>query len=150
MAILHSEDQEVPSWLELAAGEFVETEGAQTWQKIKLGLRCGRRELSLSAADQEACLVCREPDDEMLHLVEMLGELAEGKREKVLFEPAEPFFELNIERTRDGSFTVETWIDSGDAATGFYRWDAIGVRFFTTTEQMKNFAREMSAEFLPS
>jgi hypothetical protein len=150
MAILHSEDQEVPSWLELSPSDYVETEGGQTWQKITLALRCGRRELSLSSADKEASLLCREPDDEMLHLIGMLNELVEGKREKILFEPAEPFFELNISQTRDGSFTVETWVDSGDASTGFYRWDAIGVRFFTTKEQMQNFVRDMSQEFLSS
>jgi hypothetical protein len=150
VAILHSEDQEVPSWLELSPSDYVETEGGQTWQKVTLALRCGRRELSLSAADKEASLLCREPDDEMLHLITMLNELVEGKREKILFEPAEPFFELNISQTRDGSFTVETWVDSGDASTGFYRWDAIGVRFFTTKEQMQNFARDLSQEFLSS
>jgi hypothetical protein len=148
MAILHSEDQEVPSWLEMAPSDFVEMDGGQTWQKLLLNLRSGRRELSLTAADREASLVCREPDDEMLHLISMFDELVQGKRDKVLFEPAEPFFELDVSITRQGSFTIQTWIDSGDASTGFYRWDAVGVRFFTTPEHMKNFAAEMRKEFL--
>jgi hypothetical protein len=148
MAILHSEDQEVPSWLEMAPGDYVETEASQTWQKLNLVLRSGRRDLALSANDRESSLLCREPDDELLHLINMIDELIEGKRDKVLFEPAEPFFELNIGTTRQGSFTVHTWIDSGDASTGFYRWDAIGVRFFTTVEHMRNFANQMRKEFL--
>lgn len=145
MAKLLCEDSECLSWLEMIespANPDKQEAAGQIWQRITLTLASGSRRLS------ESCLICRQPEDEVGNLVARLGELLDGKREKALFEPAEPSFELDFERTREGGIRAQIWIDSGNAATGFYRWDAAGVRFYTTAEHLAAFKGELENEFL--
>lgn len=145
MAALFSDDEEHASSIELSA---IETRGAvpagpgETWQTVTLRLRSGKRELA------ERCLFCRQPEDELEKLFLLVGDVFEGRRDKILFEPAEPSFELLLERAGQGGVKVEAWIDAGNADTGFYRWDAVGIRFFTTEANLSRFAGLLQQEFL--
>lgn len=145
MARLLSEDTECVSSLELAGSQAdanVEDHPGQTWQRVDLTLVSGDREIT------EACLLCRLPADEVGNLVELLSDLTEGKRDEIIFEPAEPSFELTLTRTREGGIKAEAWLDAGNASTGFYRWDAAGIRFYTTIENLSAFMQALKQEFL--
>jgi hypothetical protein len=145
MAKLISEDTDCMSCLSIApspAEDAGDEHPGQVWQNIELGLASGARQLS------ENCLLCRHPQDELGKLFGLLSELIDGKRDEIRFEPAEPSFELNIERAGEGGFKAEIWIDSGNASTGFYRWDAAGIRFFTSLEGLANFREGLEKEFL--
>ncbi len=147
MAALFSEDKELASSLKIEACGAPGVQPAapdESWQRVSLALRSGKRSLD------ELCLVCRQPEDELRKLVELAGDLAERRRETILFEPAEPSFELVLERTREGGIKVEAWIDAGNADTGFYRWDAAGIRFFTTEAELRLFIEALGKEFLTS
>ncbi len=148
MASLNSDDVETPSSVELTCGdrrEFGDGEQAEVWQNVCLNLNTVRVQI-LSSGD-EGFTLCRRPVDEPAKLVRELAQLLSREREVVSFEPQEPSFELNFQRTHHGGIKVEAWIDSGNAQTGFYRWDAAGIRFFTSAELMLSFVNELKKEF---
>ncbi|HMX44940.1 MAG TPA: hypothetical protein PKC93_03270 [Candidatus Obscuribacter sp.] len=95
----------------------------------------------------DAYVLCRSPKDEVKTLVKHLSELGEGKRAKVLFEPYEPSFELSAE-SNGGSIRIEMFIDAGNVETGITRWDALGIRFFTSIPLLKRFTEELKTEFI--
>lgn len=155
MATLRSEDPENPSSLELKATEKEDIQG-QSWQHFTLTLKTGTYELKLgrfpSAPEQNFstlsdCLFCREPQDEVAELCKRLEALIENDKQQLLFEPSEPSFEISIARTRQNEAKVEVWLDSGNATTGFYSWDAAGIRFHTLQEHLIAFLKELKQEF---
>lgn len=151
MAILHSDDQETPTTIELKGGKLRPASGGtaedkERWQLVQLQFKTQR--VVITSSDNNAFTLCRFPIDEPARIISELEQLVDGKREVVSFEPQEPSFELNFQRSHHDGIKVEAWIDSGNAQTGFYRWDAAGVRFFTTSQLVRDFIGELQAEFL--
>jgi hypothetical protein len=148
MATLLSEEKDCPSRLELNAGEklIIEKPTAdECWQQLTLVLSSGDNQISSSPGKN--CSICRVPTDELEHLSALLEALLRGQKAKFSFEPNEPSFEINFERSRRAGIKVEAWIDAGNAKTGFYTWDAAGVRFFTTEENLAEFINALRCEF---
>lgn len=148
MATLHSEEKDCPSQLEFSPGEKLVVEASvqdECWQRLTLTLSSGDH--SMSSATGDNCSVCRTPTDEIENFALQLESLLKGQKQKVFFEPNEPSFELSFERSRRSGIKVEAWIDAGNAKTGFYTWDAAGVRFFTTDESLAEFINQMRQEF---
>ncbi|MBI4533296.1 MAG: hypothetical protein HY711_05045 [Candidatus Melainabacteria bacterium] len=153
MAKLCSEDNECISSLELARLESLvmpKTQEEQCWQAVALTLKCGSWQLGFSGADNVSlvCPISRYPTDEIDLLIKMLSCLAGGTKETIIFEPYEPAFELVIERTVEGGIKVHAWLDSGNTATGIYRWDAVGIRFYTTQHLLLSFIAELKRDFI--
>lgn len=152
MAILVSEDRESQSSLEITAGT-TQLLMDQTWQTFSLILKSGDFNLTLGKGEQsgtpnnQGCMFCRQPEDELEAVFEQLQELVDNKRDKLLFEPAEPSFELTITRSGAHGYKVEVWLDAGNAKTGIYRWDAAGVRFFTLHKHLVAFLEELRRQF---
>ena len=149
MASLISEDLESVSYLSISAGRVQDLSG-QKWQGFALTACSGGCELTLGIADPAeaaASVLCRQPKDEVARLIAHLEELIAGERERVLFEPAEPSFELELDRGKDGGFKVHAWLDAGNAKSGIYRWDAAGIRFFTTQAHLAAFVKQLKHEF---
>ena len=155
MAILRAEDNQSPSTMEIRGGD-VEIIGGQQWQRFELTLRSGDYVLKLghnqdssgySSGDPVACLFCRSPKDEVLELAGAIEQLVNSSKEKVLFEPAEPSFELSICRAGALGVKVEVWLDSGNATSGIYRWDAAGIRFHTLQVHLEEFLKALKQEF---
>jgi hypothetical protein len=92
-------------------------------------------------------MVCRKPLDELANLMDILQQLLDFDRDKLLFEPAEPSFELILIRSGITGIKASVWLDAGNAKTGIYRWDAAGVRFHTTQEHLSDFLRQLRQEF---
>ena len=44
------------------------------------------------------------------------------------------------------SFTAGSSYDSGNAQSGFYRWDAWGIRFYTGAEALAGFIAQLKDE----
>lgn len=150
MAILRSEEKETPSTLELKAGSTKELPAGseqQIWQNVALALKSGER--TAATMPNEDSLLCRTPTDEVQGLIDYLAELVEGKRDKVFFEPSEPSFEISFARMHKGGIKVEVWLDAGNGNTGFYTWDAFGIRFYTNDELLVSFIEEARKEFFP-
>lgn len=148
MAKLISEEINCSSTLEILPGTSSQINGkeeTEIWQNVKVILTSG--ENRVTSLNSDNCSLCRTPKDEIKHLGELLEGLLAGKSSGFSFEPNEPSFELNFGRSHHESIKVEAWIDSGNAATGFYTWDACGIRFFTTEEALKQFLLQLKAEF---
>lgn len=151
MARLVSEDHESVSSIEIIKGPTRSLHD-QRWQRFSLILVSGNYRIPLglegsSENEQDACMLCRSPEDEVLLLVTQLQELADFDRDKVLFEPAEPSFELSVARSGITGLRVSIWLDAGNAKTGIYRWDAAGIRFYTLQEHLVDFVKELRTEF---
>jgi hypothetical protein len=150
MAVLQSEDTDCRSSLAIApAGSVQDTKDGSCWQPIRLSLVSGGRCLEIGGGEngKNTCLVLRSPRDEIAKLLGLLEEVANGTRHRILFEPQEPSFELSVESTPEGGFKVEAWIDAGNATTGFYSWDAAGIRFYTLAEHLASFFQQLQIEF---
>jgi hypothetical protein len=149
MAILQSEEQGTKSRLQMSAGQTVNHEekagAGQLWQRIILHLQSGSRNLE-TQADQDY-LLCRKPQDEIEDLCDGLKQVVDGSRQSFFFEPSEPSFELSLERRHSGGIEVEVWLDAGNGESGIYTFDAIGIRFYTTTAAVDEFVRQLKAEF---
>lgn len=148
MATLHSEEESCPSSLQLVPGDKQMIEKAvqeECWQEIILHLASGEHQIKSVAGSD--CTICRMPADEIEQFAQQLEAILRGQKQRVFFEPNEPSFEINIERSRRQGIKVEAWIDAGNASTGIYTWDAAGIRFFTTDEKLANFINELRTEF---
>jgi hypothetical protein len=176
MATLKSEDKEFESSLTIEPGDKIAISAPinhkdqserqeQIWQFVRLTMTNGPRVLTFetpehSAEEQaelaqsvtniqevaHAYLVCRKPTDEITQLVAKLEDMAADKRSQVLFEPAEPSFELSI-HSIGGGLKVEFFVDAGNVETGIYRWDALGMRFFTNAQRLESFIAGLKADF---
>jgi len=148
MAVLLSEEKGCPSALEIIAGTKQVIEKSvqdEYWQRLSLVLSSGDNKIT--SLEGESCSICRQPADEFETFVLQLEALLRGEKAKVNFEPSEPSFEINLERSRRAGIKVEAWIDAGNAKTGFYTWDAAGVRFFTTEDNLAEFINSLRREF---
>ena len=153
MAKLESDDGEFISYLEILPGRRESLTGhwqsdgeEQLWQRYTITAVSGSFRLELPESI-DGCILCRSPKDEVLHLLERLSDLHRADRDKVLFEPSEPSFELTLLRRGEDGVKAEIWLNEGNATTDIYRWDAAGVRFFTTMSRLANFIAQIKAEF---
>ncbi len=79
-------------------------------------------------------------------------------KQELFFEPADPSFELRIERTRhsDGAnqvlnlseeeYKVYLWVDAGNSTRLMYSWDAEGLRFLTNKTAINGFIEALKLE----
>jgi hypothetical protein len=148
MAKLLSEDREIITSVELLNSAAKVKYGEEVWQPLLINLVSGQRSFSnVKPEILQECLLCRSPRDEIDDLLKLLTDLLATRTDRILFEPAEPFFELMIERSGRHGLKVETWMDAGDAHTGIYTWDAAGIRFQTTSANLEQFLEAIRSEF---
>ena len=148
MAQLKSEDPDVNSAFELLDQGVKSSDKKQVWQAVSVSLVSGPHHASTyNSSRKQECLLCREPEDEIAKLLYLLNEMCASRLNKINFEPAEPFFELSLERSKIHGLKVEAWLDAGNTETGIYSWDAIGVRFHTTEGNLERFVAELEREF---
>lgn len=169
MARLLSEDEDFKSYLELTPGTVMESgSGAggegEAWQYYQLAMGSGERRLEYVTANPgkmephsmersdfaesvNGYLLCRRPKDEVGKFVKALIKLSEEESKKIVFEPLEPSFELSIERQDNHTLRVVLFIDEGNVTTGIARWDALGIRYYTTQSNLLTFIDELKREF---
>lgn len=151
MAILNCEDQDYKTSLRIMPGDAKIIQN-QMWQRYSVHLLSGDHEIKLGgkssgALESDNCIFCRKPKDEVQDLIDKLKQVVDFDREKVLFEPAEPSFELSVSRSGVTGIKVEVWLDPGNAKTGIYRWDGVGIRFYALQEHLISFLKELEDEF---
>ena len=151
MAVLRSEDEDIVSSIEFSLGN-VKLISDQKWQEFRLKLTSGNQEIELgSTSTNSEFLICRQPKDELVLFISALEKVANGTQKSFSFEPSEPSFELNISALGDEQgYKVEAWLDAGNATTGIYRWDAIGVRFHTVKKYLDLFIGQLKAQLQPA
>ena len=151
MATLFSEESETRSSLSLTPkpnARPAQKAAGQIWQAVEVKLVCGDR--IVQTRDDADNYLCRTPSDEVTLLLGYLRDLIAHKRDKVFFEPNEPSFEILFERAHKGGIKVQAWIDAGNASTGFYTYDALGIRFYTNDDLLVSFITATQDEFFPT
>jgi hypothetical protein len=153
-------------------------DGSQIWQNYELILYVNGKARRFY---NQAVRHCEERSDEAIPLVELsdqtvgrfrfnLSERNEIKRlqeqleqftsnpskQELFFEPADPSFELHIERTRhsdnankilsEEDYKVYLWVDAGNSTRLMYSWDAEGLRFLVTKTAIKAFTEALKIE----
>ena len=79
-------------------------------------------------------------------MVDLMENFLEGSQKELIFEPADPSFELIIRRSHGDGFQVYLWVDCGNTKQLRYTWDARGIRLFTTKNSLSNFVKELKQE----
>lgn len=153
MAILKSEDEDYGSFLSLTrtrkSREHVSSNVDQIWEGYSLVLGNGPLKMNFGDGDEDGYLFCRRPQemDEIKMLCLSIGNFLDEKHQTFEFEPAEPCFELKLERVENFGVKVHIFVDHGNAKTEISRWDAFGLRFFTTDAHLSDFINELKTEF---
>lgn len=129
------------------------------WLDYELKIFTGEKEYSFNSIDREAIthtgmiseigkfMFAVKPFNELEQLKKSLTVYLEAKQKSFVYEPGEPSFELEIERTvhsgqfgsNEEEFKVYFWIDSGNTTQLEYTWDGIGLRFVTTKSKLVEF-----------
>src|SRR5690606_27365858 len=131
-------------------------DNTEVWQGYELTISHGTTTLHLPAADsshqdrqrqQEHCVLCRSPRDELEGLIGGIRRLLDGASDVFEFEPAEPSFELRFEHQAEGEFRTYLWLNTGNVETEIYRWNSIGIRLFATESDLRRFTDELESEF---
>ena len=87
-----------------------------------------------------------EPYNELEVLIKGIESFLESTTQTYRFEPADPSFELILERTIDpNEIKVYCWVDAGNTQQLVYTWDGLGLRFVTTKEELKHLTLLASA-----
>lgn len=69
--------------------------------------------------------------------------LLESKIPYLCFEPFDPSFEIEITAIGASEFKIQLWVDAGNTRGLEYSWDAMGMRFVTTADKLKNFCDQL-------
>ncbi len=146
MAKLLSEDEEFISFLALnSTGDQIENE--QLWQGYALEIGNGPISLKYGGAKDDGYLFCRKPKDEIKMFCQNLQTFMDNRMQSLQFEPSEPSFEFSLERVESFGVKVSVFVDDGNASSAIARWDAFGLRFFTTDANLERFINELKSEF---
>jgi hypothetical protein len=89
------------------------------------------------------------PYNELEAFTKGVQSFLESELQNYRFEPADPSFELILERTIDANeIKVYCWIDAGNTQQLVYTWDGLGVRFVTSRASIEDFIR-LLANYYP-
>lgn len=152
MARLDCEDREFRSWFAIYPGRTIERSPDDVWQLYSLELGHGERKLVFESDikddfGNDGYLLCRKPRDEIAMILGGLAGVLSGKRPQLDFELSEPCFSIKVRYQDECGFNVEVFVDAGNVETGISRWDALGIRFFTTRENLEQFIKELKEDF---
>jgi len=90
------------------------------------------------------------PLSEVESLLIELKEIVKGDRSEIDFEPMEPDFRIQVAPLFDDeeakSYQFEIWIDKDNFDSSGYGASYIGVKFFTTKEEVENFIKQSTEE----
>jgi hypothetical protein len=90
-----------------------------------------------------------EPVSELKTFSNDLLRFLDSPQTQFIFQPSDPSFELNIEKIKnplsgDYDYKIFYWIDAGNTNQLEYSWDALGIRFLTSKERIRDFALELA------
>lgn len=154
MAQLLSEDEEIKTSIELVVlkEKNLKEKKSPSWLPYELVLTSGQQRLIFKKDHNNGTgdyVFAATPINELKIMIEGIESFLKNDDKKLFsFEPAEPSFELIIERTHKG-YSVTVWADSGNVISDHYSWDSFGVRFFTNEKNIKLFIEELKNTLCP-
>lgn len=85
-----------------------------------------------------------QPYNELEVLIKGVEAFLESETKSYRFEPADPSFELILERTIDpNEIKVYCWVDAGNTQQLVYTWDGLGIRFVSSRFSIENFINSL-------
>jgi hypothetical protein len=89
------------------------------------------------------------PVNELKTFTDDILRFLETEQKVFCFQPSDPSFEINIEKiknplSQDYDYKVYCWIDAGNTNQLEYSWDALGIRFLSSRERIRDFALELA------
>lgn len=84
-----------------------------------------------------------QPVNELENLRQKLKTFLNSQHKQFCFEPAEPNFELSLEKDDFNGFKLYCWIDNGNANFEHYTWDALGFRLYLGKSDLENFIEKI-------
>ena len=151
MATLLSEDDEVKTSIDLILlKEKLENKPGISWISYKILLKSGDKSLLFEKLENNKgagdYVLALTPVNEIEKLILGINTFLKSTNSKTFsFEPLEPSFELNIERSHEG-YSINFWIDSGNVDSMHYTWDGFGIRLFTTEKKISKFVNDLQKE----
>lgn len=151
MAKLLSEDNQVKTSIEIILlKDQMQNKPSISWIPYELILCSADKEVvykkengSKGAGDYVLAL---EPINEVKNLITGIKKFLDSKTSNMFsFEAIEPSFELLLERSFKG-YSVTCWIDAGNVISNHSTWDGLGIRFFTSEENLLSFLGELNKE----
>lgn len=109
--------------------------------------RSGERILEFTSSNYVLFL---HPKNELLRLAEGIKNFLDSEQKKTYrFEPAEPCFELTLEKYSESSLIkIYLWLDNGNfAESAYYTWDALGFRLCCERQELELFAEGIRSYF---
>ncbi len=89
--------------------------------------------------DSKNFILFLQPINELENLREKLQTFLKSEHKQFRFEPAEPNFELILEKDDFDGFKLYCWIDNGNADFAHYTWDSIGLRLYIEKNDLQDF-----------
>lgn len=151
MARLTSEDEQIKTSFELILlKEKFESKHDISWISYKLVLQSAKQKLIYEKEKNDNgagdYVFALKPVNEIEKMAsELTSFLASEEKKLYSFEPLEPSFELIVERSHKG-FSITIWVDAGNVISDHSTWDGLGMRFFTSEKNIKNFLSEVKSE----
>ncbi len=148
MAKLIGEEPGLETSFEIVAKEVFDG----TWQRYEIAFNFGdEKEVFKSAGTDQVIgqfVFSIAPENRAELLISQIESFLVNENQKeIIFEPADPSFELVIKRSHAGGFQAYMWVDCGNTKQLRYTWDARGIRFFTTKAHIETFVSKLKAEF---
>ena len=154
MAILNcSDDNQNPdskTFLEIKLGEKFKSR-EEEWQRFSINFISGKKTINFNTDKKQAeeikGLFCLNVSsvNELKQLTQNLSEFIKNEKQKeFVFETIEPSFELRISKAHNNAFKVYSWVDSGNTSTIIYTWDALGIRYMTSKENLLKFIDQLT------
>ncbi len=136
------------------------SEAGQRWLDYSLTLMVNGRKRNFANSDEllvygKFSFNLSERDELAAFKEQLKHFLEDTSKRELFFEPADPSFELRIERTKHSAasnqllalteeeFKVYIWIDAGNSTRLHYSWDAEGLRFLATKTQILQFHKSL-------
>ncbi len=123
-----------------------------TWLNYEIVFHMGQETYKFSSKNRQAITALGtigeigkfalsiEPYNELEAFTSGIQSFLESDVQSYRFEPADPSFELILERTIDASeIKVYCWVDAGNTQQLVYTWDGLGLRFVSTKISIEEF-----------
>lgn len=147
MAKLSSEDREIETSFEINLKEVTDT----TWQKYEIVFNFDQDKQVFKSKEGGDPSIGQfvfslAPENRLKLMIEQIEKFLTTDTTELVFEPADPSFELIIKRSHADGFQVYLWVDCGNTKQLNYTWDARGIRFFSTKANIESFVEALKAE----
>lgn len=88
-----------------------------------------------------------QPQNRIELFINLIEKFLEDEKQQTLnYEPADPSFELILQKSHANTIKAYLWIDHGNTKQLEYSWDASGIRLLSNKDHILKFTNELKKE----